>query len=150
MLRWISPNRAYSTFEELSEYCYRVASSVGLICIEIFGYNDPGAREHAVDLGLAMQLTNILRDVEEDMERDRLYIPQEELARFGCSEEDIFLGRVDDGFRDLMRFQVERASGVLREGQAASAYAVAQVQGLPGSASRHVQSAAGPHRGIRL
>ena len=99
----------YSTFEELREYCYRVASSVGLIGIEIAGYNDPGAREHAVDLGMAMQLTNILRDVEEDTERDRLYIPQEELARFGCSEEDIFQGRVDDGFRDLMRFQVERA-----------------------------------------
>ena len=99
----------YATFEELREYCYRVASSVGLICIEIFGYNDPSAREHAADMGLAMQLTNILRDVEEDMERDRLYIPQEELTRFGCSEEDIFLGRVNDNFRNLMRFEVERA-----------------------------------------
>ena len=112
----ISKSR-YSTFEELREYCYRVASSVGLICIEIFGYNDPGAREYAVDLGLAMQLTNILRDVEEDVERDRLYIPQEELARFGCSEEDIFQGRVDDGFRDLMRFQVERAREYFRKGK---------------------------------
>ncbi len=107
----------YATFEELREYCYRVASSVGLVCIEIFGYDDPDAREHAVDLGLAMQLTNILRDVEEDMERDRVYIPQEELARFGCSEEDIFQGRVNDNFRDLMRFQVERAREYFRNGK---------------------------------
>ncbi len=107
----------YATFEELREYCYRVASSVGLVCIEIFGYDDPDAREHAVDLGLAMQLTNILRDVEEDMERDRVYIPQEELARFGCSEDDIFQGRVNDNFRDLMRFQVERAREYFRKGK---------------------------------
>ena len=99
----------YPTFEELREYCYRVASAVGLICIEIFGYNDPSAREHAVELGLAMQLTNIRRDVEEDVARDRVYIPQEDLERFGCSEEDIFRGRVTDNFRDLMRFQVGRA-----------------------------------------
>ena len=82
----------YSTFEELREYCYRVASSVGLIGIEIAGYNDPGAREHAVDLGLAMQLTNILRDVEEDTERDRLYIPQEELARLAARKRTSFWG----------------------------------------------------------
>ncbi len=107
----------YPTFEELREYCYRVASAVGLICIEIFGYKDPSAREHAVDLGLAMQLTNILRDVEEDVARDRIYIPQEDLERFGCSEEDIFLGRVTDNFRDLMRFQVERARERFRMGK---------------------------------
>ena len=107
----------YPTFEELMEYCYRVASAVGLICIEIFGYKDPCAREHAIDLGLAMQLTNILRDVEEDMARGRVYIPQEDLERFGCSEEDIFLGRITDNFRDLMRFQVERARERFRRGK---------------------------------
>ena len=107
----------YATFDELREYCYRVASSVGLICVEIFGYNDERAREHAVDLGLAMQLTNILRDVEEDLERDRVYIPQEELARFGCTEEDLFRGVVNDNFRDLMSFQVERAREYFRKGR---------------------------------
>ena len=107
----------YATFEELSEYCYRVASAVGLICIEIFGYNNPCARQHAIDLGLAMQLTNILRDVDEDLERDRLYIPGEDLARFGCSEEDILLRRTSDGFRDMMRFQVERARDYFQRGR---------------------------------
>ena len=107
----------YSTFEELSEYCYRVASAVGLICIEIFGYSNPCARQHAIDLGLAMQLTNILRDVEEDLERGRLYIPGEDLERFGCSEEDMLLRRTGDGFRDLMRFQVERARDYFQRGK---------------------------------
>ena len=107
----------YATFEELREYCYRVASSVGLICIEIFGYKDARAVEYAVDLGLAMQLTNILRDVEEDLERDRVYIPQEELARFGCSEEDLFRGVVNDNFRNLMRFQVDRARDFFGKGR---------------------------------
>ena len=107
----------YATFEELREYCYRVASSVGLICIEIFGYKDTRAVEYAVDLGLAMQLTNILRDVEEDLERDRVYIPQEDIARFGCSEEDLFRGVVNDNFRDLMRFQVDRARDFFRKGR---------------------------------
>ena len=107
----------YATFEELREYCYRVASSVGLICIEIFGYNDSRAVEYAVDLGLAMQLTNILRDVEEDLERDRVYLPQDELSRFGCTEEDLFRGAVNDNFRDLMRFQVERAREYFRKGR---------------------------------
>ena len=107
----------YATFEELREYCYRVASSVGLICIEIFGYEDPSARDYAVDLGLAMQLTNILRDVEEDIGRDRVYIPQEDLDRFGCSEEDLFLKRTNDSFRGLMRFQVERARDYFTRGK---------------------------------
>ena len=107
----------YATFEELSEYCYRVASAVGLICIEIFGYDNPCARQHAIDLGLAMQLTNILRDVDEDLERDRLYIPGEDLARFGCSEEDILLRRTGEGFREMMRFQVERARDYFQRGR---------------------------------
>ena len=107
----------YSTFEELREYCYRVASSVGLICIEIFGYEHPSAREYAVDLGLAMQLTNILRDIEEDIGRDRVYIPQEDLDRFGYFEEDLRLGRITDNFQALMRFQVERAREHFSRGQ---------------------------------
>ena len=107
----------YATFEELSEYCYRVASAVGLVCIEIFGYTDPNARQHAVDLGIAMQLTNILRDVEEDLERDRLYLPSEDLERFGCSEDEILQRRTSDGFRDMMRFQVERARDYFQRGK---------------------------------
>jgi phytoene synthase len=106
----------YQTFEELRLYCYRVASAVGLICLEIFGYKDPKAREYAVDLGLAMQLTNILRDVEEDMARDRIYIPQEDLERFGYSEEELRQGVVNDTQRNLMEFQVQRARGYFKTG----------------------------------
>ena len=106
----------YQDFEELKSYCYRVASVVGLICIEIFGYTDPRAREYAIDFGLAMQLTNIIRDVEEDLGRDRVYLPQEDLARFGYAEERLFAGEMDDSFREVMRFQVERARGYFRSG----------------------------------
>jgi phytoene synthase len=79
----------YDTFHHLYEYCIRVASAVGLICLEIFGYEDPRARQYAIDLGVALQLTNILRDVPEDFARGRLYIPLEDLRTHGCSEEDL-------------------------------------------------------------
>ena len=104
----------YATFEDLLRYCYGVASTVGLICIEIFGYVRTEARCYAVDLGLAMQLTNILRDIQEDAERDRIYIPQDELARFGYSEEDLASGVVNQCFTELMRFQAERARSYYR------------------------------------
>ena len=106
----------YRDFEELRTYCYHVASVVGLVCIEIFGYTDPRARQYAIDLGLAMQLTNIIRDVEEDLARDRVYLPQEDLQRFGYSEERLFAGEMDDSFRELMRFQAERARSYFRSG----------------------------------
>ena len=77
----------YQDFDELRTYCYRVASVVGLICIQIFGYSDVRAKDHAVDLGLAMQLTNILRDIKEDLDRDRVYLPLDEIERFGYSVE---------------------------------------------------------------
>ena len=99
----------YQDFDELRRYCYQVASVVGLICIHIFGFKDDRARAHAVDLGLAMQLTNISRDVKEDLEFGRIYLPQDELSRFGCTEEDLQAGRVNDAFRELMRFQAQRA-----------------------------------------
>ncbi len=106
----------YETFEELRLYCYRVASAVGLICLEIFGYKNPEARRRAIDLGLAMQLTNILRDVEEDLERDRIYLPQQEMRQWGYSEADL-RGRVrNDAQRGLMAFQVERARALFRSG----------------------------------
>ena len=99
----------YGTFEELRVYCYRVASAVGLVCIEIFGYTDAKAREYAVDLGLAMQLTNIIRDVREDSLRGRIYVPLDELERFGYTERDLERGVMNEPFRQLMRFQADRA-----------------------------------------
>ena len=99
----------FADFDELREYCYKVASVVGLICIEVFGYDDDKAREYAVDMGLAMQLTNILRDVKEDAERGRIYLPQDEMARFGYTEQELMNGVFNDSFRALMAFQVERA-----------------------------------------
>lgn len=107
----------YQSFDELREYCYKVASVVGLISIEVFGYEGAVAREYAVDLGLAMQLTNILRDIKEDGQRGRVYLPLDELERFGLSDEDLKAGVVNDAFRSLMRFQVERARGYFANGR---------------------------------
>ena len=80
-------HRRYRSFNELYQYCYKVASTVGLICVEIFGCREAASRDYAVDLGIALQLTNILRDVKPDLERDRLYVPLDDLARFNCTEE---------------------------------------------------------------
>ena len=100
----------YETFEDLREYCHKVASVVGLVSIEIFGHDEhPDVEAYAVDLGLAMQLTNIIRDIKEDAGRDRVYLPQDELGRFGYTEKDLTNGVVNEPFRELMRFQVERA-----------------------------------------
>jgi 15-cis-phytoene synthase len=99
----------YQTFADLREYCYRAASAVGLICIEIFGYDSPGTREYAVNLGLALQLTNILRDLQEDAARGRIYIPIEDLERFGYSEQDLKASVYNRPFVDLMKYQHKRA-----------------------------------------
>ena len=99
----------FCNFDELRDYCYKVASVVGLICIEVFGYDDSSAVDYAVDMGIALQLTNILRDLKEDAERDRIYIPQDEMAKFGYTEEDLKNEVVNDRFRSLMKFQVDRA-----------------------------------------
>jgi phytoene synthase len=99
----------YETFEDLAPYCYRVASAVGLCCIEIFGYTDPRAREYAVSLGMALQLTNIIRDVGVDARNGRVYIPQHDLRAFGVAEGDLRGGRYGDGFVRLMAFQAARA-----------------------------------------
>jgi phytoene synthase len=99
----------YADFKSLHLYCYRVASVVGLLAAEIFGYGDRRTLKYAHDLGLAFQLTNIIRDVGEDARRGRIYLPQDELARFGVTEADILASRTSDGFRKLMEFQVERA-----------------------------------------
>jgi phytoene synthase len=99
----------YETAEELYPYCYRVASAVGLCCIEIFGYTDPRAREYAVNLGTALQLTNIMRDVGADARAGRVYVPQEDLRKFGVTTEDLRAGRYTDEFVSLMRHQAARA-----------------------------------------
>ncbi len=99
----------YPTFDDLYTYCYRVASVVGLICIEIFGYSQGSAKDYAVHLGLALQLTNILRDVKTDGQRDRIYLPQEDLQRFGYSEDDLLSCRYTPAFFPLMRFEADRA-----------------------------------------
>jgi phytoene synthase len=99
----------YPTFHALAEYCRRVASTVGLICIEIFGYRDPGTRAYAVNLGMALQMTNIIRDVAADLAQGRLYLPAEDLSRFGVSEDDLRAGVVTPSIRDLLRFECERA-----------------------------------------
>jgi len=105
-LKWHS----YQTFADLREYCYRAASAVGLICIEIFGYESARTREYAVNLGLALQLTNILRDLKEDTARGRIYIPIEDLERFGYSERELRSNLYNAPFIELMRFEHSRAS----------------------------------------
>ena len=117
----------YATFDELRLYCYRVASAVGLVCIEIFGYRNPRTREYAENLGIAFQLTNIIRDVSEDAARGRIYLPLEDLARFGVTEEEILRGArhagasPPDGVRGRARTLVLRAgrTGAAAEDRAA-------------------------------
>lgn len=101
----------YENFEELYDYSYKVASVVGLMTSEIFGYNNKKALDHAIDLGIAMQLTNILRDIGEDLRRNRIYIPNEDLQRFGISEEELFSNDVSEKFIKMMQFQIDRARG---------------------------------------
>ncbi len=99
----------YETFEELYVYCWRVASTVGLMSSEIFGYEKPETLEYAEALGIAMQLTNILRDIKEDAAMGRIYLPQEDLRRFKLSEEQIFAGEMNADFAEMIKFQIERA-----------------------------------------
>ena len=99
----------YETFAELYRYCYHVASVVGLIVLPIFGYKDEGAKDPAEACGIAFQLTNILRDVKEDAQLGRLYLPREDLKRFGVEEADIMNGRATPQFLDLMKFEAGRA-----------------------------------------
>jgi phytoene synthase len=102
-------HRRYTTFEDLLHYCHRVASVVGLICIEIFGYRHGKAKDFAKDLGIALQLTNILRDVGYDADKDRIYLPLEDLRRFDVTEGHILRKEFTPQMRDLFRSQYERA-----------------------------------------
>jgi len=107
----------YETFGDLWVYCYHVASLVGLICVSVFGYTDPRAKEYAVDLGIAMQVTNIMRDVREDAARGRIYLPLEDLRRFEVPEQEILDGVYSDRFRALMEFEAARAEEYFQKGE---------------------------------
>ena len=116
----------YATFADLYEYCIRVASSVGLMCVEIFGCRDAASRQYAIDLGVALQLTNILRDVPGDLDRGRVYIPLEDFARFGCHEGDLGAESIHAGqgvrspaVKRLLAFQAQRAREYYRRAAAA-------------------------------
>ncbi len=101
--------KRYLTFEDLSIYCYRVASTVGLMCIEIFGYKNPSTKDFAVNLGIALQLTNILRDIKKDSQNGRIYLPMEDLNKFHYSEQELLHATYNSNFADMMEFQVRRA-----------------------------------------
>ena len=107
--------QTYETFDDLLVYCHKVASAVGLVAIEIFGYQDTDSRLFAQNLGVALQLTNIIRDVGEDIDRDRLYIPQEDLLRFDVTKTEIIAKKESPAFISLMRFQANRASQWYRQ-----------------------------------
>ena len=109
--------KRYESFDELYVYCYRVASTVGLMSSEILGYSDKIALEYAEAMGIAMQLTNILRDIKEDAAMNRIYLPQEDLRRFGVTEKQIFAGVFDGNFVKMMKFQIARARDYYARGE---------------------------------
>lgn len=121
----------YETFDELVGYCRRVASAVGMMCIEVFGCRDSRSREYAFNLGLALQLTNIIRDIKADLTQGRLYLPQEDLARFGVSEQALTAGVMTGAIRNLLAHECQRA----RQFYAAAA------QAMPHAESRKLVAA---------
>ena len=106
----------YATFERLHEYCYRVAGTVGLTCLHVFGFDDPHASELAEQLGVAFQLTNIIRDVGADLALGRVYLPSEDLTRFGCSVADLASGAATPRVRALLRAEADRAWSFYAQG----------------------------------
>ncbi|RPH80213.1 MAG: squalene synthase HpnD [Nitrospiraceae bacterium] len=109
----------YASFEDLSLYCYRVASVVGLICLHIFGPTSARAQDYAVNLGMAFQLTNILRDIGTDAGQGRIYLPQEDLDKFGCTDQTILQQQESDALRELFTFETVRAHTYYAKAQAA-------------------------------
>lgn len=101
--------KRYTDFQEVYDYSYKVASVVGLMTSQVFGYSEENALTHAVDLGIAMQLTNILRDVGEDLQRGRIYLPQSDMDQFGVTEADLFDHKISSEFIEMMQFQISRA-----------------------------------------
>lgn len=112
----------YESWQQLERYCYLVAGVVGLIMARVFGVHDEPAKAHAVAMGNAMQLTNILRDISEDYGRGRIYLPAEDLARFGLSDADIAAGKLTTAFRDMLKFQIARARELYAQGFAGLRY----------------------------
>ncbi len=112
----LTTNR-YRTFDELHKYCYRVASVVGLICAEVFGYRNAETLGYAVDLGIAMQLTNILRDIKADAAKGRIYLPLEDLQRFGYTETELCSSQYTKAFVDLMQFEAQRTWSYYKRAQ---------------------------------
>ena len=131
----------YETWEGLREYCYLVASVVGRMCVRIFGFSDPAALTSADDLGLALQLTNILRDVREDAEMGRIYLPQADLRRFGITEEALLRGEPGDGWNALVEFETKRARELFESGYQVLRY-------IPRRAAACVQTMAGIYERI--
>jgi phytoene synthase len=131
----------YETWDELREYCYLVASIVGRMCVRIFGFTDAAALQRAVDLGLALQLTNILRDVREDADMGRIYLPQEDMRRFGISEESVLACEPGDGWSALVAFEAQRARELFTTGYEVLRY-------IPRRAGACVQTMAGIYEGI--
>ncbi|MGE0813705.1 MAG: presqualene diphosphate synthase HpnD [Vicinamibacterales bacterium] len=121
----------YETFDDLREYCWRVASTVGLICLNIFGCRHPGSRDYAMNLGLALQLTNIVRDVRTDLDHGRIYLPQDEMRRFHCTEAHLRAGAVTEDVRALLQHQLARARQYYERASAA----------LPAGEARHLVAA---------
>ena len=99
----------YADFSEMREYCYRVASAVGIVCLSIFGCRHPQSREYAIELGIALQLTNILRDLKGDAGRGRIYVPMDEITAYGVNEDELLTGTRNGAFLALMRCQADRA-----------------------------------------
>jgi phytoene synthase len=131
----------YQTWEDLREYCYLVASVVGRMCVRIFGFSDPAALACADDLGLALQLTNILRDVREDAEMGRVYLPQADLRRFAIREEALLRGEPGDGWDEFVDFETRRARELFERGYDVLRY-------IPRRPAACVQTMAGIYEGI--
>ena len=131
----------YATWDELREYCMLVASIVGRMCVRIFGFTDPAALDRADDLGLALQLTNILRDVREDAGMGRVYLPGEDLARFGIEPTALLAGSTPDGWDALIAFEASRARALFESGYHVLRY-------IPRRAGACVQTMAGIYEGI--
>lgn len=111
-------NVRYGTFAELKQYCYRAGSTVGLICAEVFGYKNEKTKEYAVNLGIALQLTNILRDIKTDAKNGRIYLPLEDLKQFGYTEEELLNCTYNERFIKLMKFECDRAREYFRRAKA--------------------------------
>lgn len=107
--------KRYKSFEELREYCYKAASTVGLICAEVFGYSNEKTKQYAINLGIALQLTNILRDLKADAKRGRIYLPLEDLRRFQYTQQELLNSEYNDRFVQLMKFECDRAREYFRK-----------------------------------